>query len=131
MTVLLEHLEEGLQFIVTLLKFILEAIAVFCIFWGLLKTAQLAIFPKRHHQNSFTLVRLNFGNWLALALEFQLGADILGTTISPKLDSLITLGAITLIRTFLNYFLSQELKNEYHFQEKSKQELTSEQISSD
>ncbi len=54
-------------------------------------------------------LRLQFGQWLALALEFQLGADILATTLAPTFEALGKLGAIALIRTFLNYFLNKEL----------------------
>jgi uncharacterized membrane protein len=50
--------------------------------------------------------------WLALALEFQLGADILGTTVTPTLESLTQLALIAVIRTFLNYFLGKELEAE-------------------
>jgi uncharacterized membrane protein len=32
-------------------------------------------------------IRLNFGGWLSLALEFELAADILRTAISPGLAS--------------------------------------------
>jgi uncharacterized membrane protein len=51
--------------------------------------------------------------WLALALEFQLGADILSTTVAPTFDSLGKLGILALIRTFLNYFLTRELEFQY------------------
>lgn len=44
-----------------------------------------------------------------MALEFQLAADIVGTIISPTTAHLIELGAIAVIRTFLNYFLNKEL----------------------
>ena len=57
-------------------------------------------------------VRLQFGSWLALALEFQLGADIVATTINPTLQSLGELGLLAVIRTFLNYFLGKELETE-------------------
>jgi uncharacterized membrane protein len=50
--------------------------------------------------------------WLALALEFQLAADILSTTISPSLEALGKLAIIAVIRTFLNYFLTKELETE-------------------
>lgn len=56
--------------------------------------------------------RMLFGGWLVVALEFQLAADIVGTIISPSTEHLIELGAIALIRTFLNYFLSKELNEE-------------------
>jgi uncharacterized membrane protein len=54
-------------------------------------------------------LRLKFGGWLALALEFQLASDIIKTTVAPSYENLIQLGAIAVIRTFLNYFLSKEL----------------------
>ncbi len=54
-------------------------------------------------------VRLTLGRFLALGLEFQLGADILGTAVSPSWDQIGRLGAIAGIRTLLNYFLAREL----------------------
>jgi len=53
-----------------------------------------------------------FGGWLVVALEFQLAADIVGTIVSPTTAHLIELGAIALIRTFLNYFLNNELREQ-------------------
>ena len=57
----------------------------------------------------YNRLRLKFGGWLALALEFLLAADIIQTTASPTYEHLIELGAIAFIRTFLNYFLNKEL----------------------
>ena len=59
-----------------------------------------------------TEIRLYLGRYLALGLEFQLGADILSTAVAPTIDDVIMLGAIATIRTVLNYFLSQELERE-------------------
>jgi len=59
-----------------------------------------------------TYFRRMFGGWLIVALEFQLAADIVGTIVSPTSAHLIELGAIAVIRTFLNYFLSKELNEE-------------------
>ena len=50
--------------------------------------------------------------FLAMALEFQLAADVLGTTVAPSWDQLGRLGAIAVIRTFLNYFLAREIDDE-------------------
>ena len=50
--------------------------------------------------------------YLALALEFQLGADILSTAVAPTWNEIGQLGAIAIIRTALNYFLSREMKDE-------------------
>lgn len=54
-------------------------------------------------------VRLRLGRWLALALEFELGADILRTAIAPTWNEIGQLAAIATIRTLLNYFLQQEI----------------------
>jgi uncharacterized membrane protein len=58
----------------------------------------------------FTLLRLQLARYLALALEFQLGADILSTAVAPSWDQIGKLGAIAVIRTTLNYFLMRELQ---------------------
>ncbi len=60
--------------------------------------------------DSYEKIRLTLGRHLALGLEFQLGADILATAISPTLDDLAKLGAIAAIRTVLNLFLQRELR---------------------
>ncbi len=109
----MEYLEEGLTFLVTYLKLLLEAIAIFCVIIGLFKTAKLVLrLRKRYRKNAFCKVRLEFGRWLVLALEFQLGADIVATTMSSTFDSLGQLMIIAIIRTFLNYFLMKELEAE-------------------
>jgi len=91
---------------------ILEAISVICIIIGIF----VSIVEMARRRKSKTLitpfylkVRIKFGGWLVLALEYQLAADIVGTTIAPTTEHLIRLGAIAVIRTFLNYFLSKEL----------------------
>jgi len=54
-------------------------------------------------------IRLRLGRWLALALEFELAADILRTAIAPSWGDIGQLAAIAAIRTALNYFLQQEI----------------------
>ena len=63
-------------------------------------------------ENDFPAVRLSLARYLALALEFQLAADILGTAISPGWEQIGQLGAIAVIRTGLNYFLMREMEME-------------------
>jgi len=54
-------------------------------------------------------VRLNLGRWLALALEFELAADILRTAVAPTWNEIGQLAAIIVLRTALNYFLQREI----------------------
>jgi len=65
-------------------------------------------------QPDFTTVRLTLARYLTLALEFQLGADILSTAISPSWDQIGKLGAIAVIRTALNFFLQREMHEAQH-----------------
>jgi uncharacterized membrane protein len=50
-----------------------------------------------------------FGMWLLLALEFELAADIVTSVVAPTWPDLGRLGAIAVIRTFLNYFLERDV----------------------
>jgi uncharacterized membrane protein len=52
-----------------------------------------------------------FGMWLLLGLEFELAADIIGSVLSPTWQEVGKLGAIAVIRTFLNYFLEKDLES--------------------
>lgn len=54
-------------------------------------------------------VRLRLGRWLAVALELELGADILRTAVAPTWTEIGQLGAIVVLRTALNFFLQQEI----------------------
>jgi uncharacterized membrane protein len=63
-------------------------------------------------EGRFVLVRLTLARYLSLALEFQLAADILSTAIAPSWDQIGKLAAIAVIRTGLNYFLAQEVRQE-------------------
>ena len=56
-------------------------------------------------------IRLALGRSLALALEFELGADILKTAVAPSWNDVGLLAAIAVLRTALNYFLERELES--------------------
>lgn len=106
----------------TLGEVILEALGIICILLGIIITARLSLKILKHRHRvifPFIQIRLKFGLWLALALEFQLGADILSTTIAPTNEALIRLSVIAVIRTFLNYFLNKEIEAQLEFREKA------------
>ena len=75
-------LKEGMMHGVELFQLLLEIISIACVVIGLGKTLWLAA-RVRDHEPGFPRIRLCFGSWLILALEFQLAADILATTIAP------------------------------------------------
>jgi len=110
-----EALEAGLVHAAGTLRLVLEGLSLATVLIGLLASLRL-IRPRRRGDDAASsplqAVRLRFGTWLALALEFQLGADIVATTTSPSRDTLIQLAVVAVIRTFLNVFLARELEAE-------------------
>jgi uncharacterized membrane protein len=55
-------------------------------------------------------VWLHFATWLVLALEFELAGDVVRTAVSPSWSDVGQLGAIAVIRTFLNVFLTRDIR---------------------
>ncbi|KEF43329.1 MAG: hypothetical protein ER33_00870 [Cyanobium sp. CACIAM 14] len=110
-----EAMEELLRALAGWLRLTLEILSVLCVAAGLLATLRQAVpspfHPRRRHRPASSL-RLTFGSWLSMALEFQLGADIVSTTTAPTGANLLQLAAIALIRTFLNIFLAREITAE-------------------
>ena len=108
-------LHANLGIVAGALKLILESVSVFCVALGLFTALGIAFshfFRTGRFIQRPPSVRLKFGTWLAVALEFQLGADIVATTVDPTIQSLTELAILAAVRTFLNYFLAKELEVE-------------------
>lgn len=106
----MESAELILENTIRVVSLALEFTAVLCIVIGFIKSFLLLLQRRQlHYSPLHNRLRLQFGGWLVLALEFQLASDIIQTTVAPTYEHLIQLGAIAVIRTFLNYFLSKEL----------------------
>lgn len=104
-------LAEGLlQEFAMFLKVFLEGIAVLTVAIALILTLRKIFRLWRRDRVLQETIRLELGVVLALALEFLLAADIVGTAISPSWDAVAKLAAITGIRTFLNFFLQREVR---------------------
>ena len=91
----------------------LETAGALCIAAGAVTTVVSIVrraVDRRHV--SFTAARFNLSRYLALALEFQLAADILETAIAPEWAKIGQLAAIAAIRTALNIFLGREIVDE-------------------
>jgi uncharacterized membrane protein len=54
-------------------------------------------------------VWLRYGRALVAGLTFQLAADIIESSITTDWEAVGRLGAVAVIRTFLNYFLERDL----------------------
>jgi uncharacterized membrane protein len=112
---LIESLRTSLDTWGELVEVVLNAISLICIVAGVILSLVKSVNERRRSGGlhpEHTYFRRMFGGWLIVALEFQLAADIVGTIVSPTSQQLIELGAIAVIRTFLNYFLGKELREE-------------------
>lgn len=102
------------------LKLGVEAVGALIICYGVI----LAIYQFAAHfldkkTDNLNRVRLTLGKYLTLALEFQVGADILSTAIAPSWEQIGKLAAVVAIRTVLNYFLTKEVENEQKREEEA------------
>ena len=70
---------------------------------GIIRLLKEASRPERRE------VWLRYARWLVAALTFQLAADIIETAITHEWQAVARLGAVAVIRTFLNYFLERDL----------------------
>ena len=91
---------------------LVELAAVLIVSYGALESFArllwIVVTPGTTHGERKALWR-RFGMWLLLGLEFELAADIIASVISPTWQDIGELGAIAVIRTFLNYFLEKDL----------------------
>ena len=89
----------------------LELLSVLLIAWGALM-ALSTVARRSTHTRPDTRRKSGFltlGRHMLLGLEFTLAADVVRTAIAPSWDDIGKLGAIALIRTFLNYFLERDI----------------------
>lgn len=91
----------------------LEALSVLMIAMGAIAAVWqlLRALVRREATHGFLRAAwLGLARWLLLGLEFMLAADIIRSLIAPSWDDIGQLASIALIRTFLNYFLEQDLE---------------------
>ncbi|MDM0114965.1 DUF1622 domain-containing protein [Variovorax sp. J22R133] len=121
----LEALEASLHEFAHFVALAVEACAVLFIAVGAIAALYRIVtgwFELRHETHEMRShmrrgVWLSFAHWLVAALTFQLAADVINTSFSPTWEELGHLGAIAVIRTFLNYFLGREMEEKKALQE--------------
>jgi len=102
--------EELISNLVLWLKLAIEIVGALLIGIGATITAMRMAGVIWHRRiDDYRQVRLSFARLLAVALEFQLAADIVGTAFAPSWTQIGKLAAIAIIRTALNYFLAREI----------------------
>lgn len=110
-------MQDLLKLLTTNLAGSIEATAVAVVGFGMLPAIWQAFvldFKQRLSSEELTEeIRLRFGRWLSLALEFELAADVLRIAISPGWTEIGQLGAIVLLRTIVNFCLQLEIDRAY------------------
>ncbi|MFZ6755959.1 DUF1622 domain-containing protein [Undibacterium sp. Ji50W] len=105
--------EDAIVNCVLWLKLVVESVGALVIGIGMVASfVEFARSYVAHQLRDNNSVRQTLARYMALALEFQLGADILATSVAPSWDMLGKLGAIAVLRTALNYFLTREMEQE-------------------
>jgi len=107
-------MEEGFKSFAGYIALGVETSAVLIIAYGAIEAligSVQAVVYRRSKSGQRKDVWLRFAVWLLLGLEFELAADIVRTAISPTWIDIGQLGAIAVIRTFLNYFLERDLES--------------------
>ncbi len=93
---------------------LVEGVAVLVVTFGsidaFVRLLGVAATPNATHGARKAIWR-RYGMWLLLGLEFELAADIISSVVSPTWQDVGKLGAIAVIRTFLNYFLEKDLES--------------------
>jgi uncharacterized membrane protein len=71
--------------------------------------AEFAQLRGRSDPAAAETVRLRFGSYLLLGLEFLIAADIMKTVFEPTLTDVAILGGIVVIRTVISFFLNRDI----------------------
>ena len=104
-------MREWLAFVTENAIVVIDALALVIILVGTIEAfvgglRLLLSAPSGHARRN---VGLRYARWLVAGLTFQLAADIIETSITASWDTIGRLAAVAVIRTFLNYFLENDL----------------------
>ena len=107
-----EYFIENIAHIVT---YTLEMIGIVVIAVGAFRSIikQCINYVKKKDSN----IKIDLGNWLALGLEFKMGAEIIKTVVARDLNELAILGVIIGLRAVLALLIHWEIKTEMKEQE--------------
>lgn len=99
----------------------LEAAGVAVIVLGCLTSTAVALYlaSTGRRQEIYSRFRRELGRSILLGLELLVGADIVRTVaVTPDLASVLTLGLVVVIRTFLSFSLELEITGRWPWQKK-------------
>lgn len=68
-------------------------------------------------------VKINFGYYLLLGLDFLIASDVIRTIVENTLEDLTILGVSVVIRTVLSYFLGREITEDTNLRKEYRDEI--------
>jgi uncharacterized membrane protein len=105
-------MRDGLTAISASMILIIHAMALLVVAFGTVQAFAeciRAMFDRKPTGHRFHHAYVTYARWLVAALTFQLAADIVATAFSPTWEEVKHLAAISVIRTFVNYFLERDM----------------------
>lgn len=120
---------ESLIHYIDMIAKVVETLGVLIMFLGLLlaliKAAKATLTKGRFSHETYLTLRQGVGKSILLGLEVLIAADIMATVVTtPTLRSVVVLGCIVLIRTFLSLSLQVELEGRFPWQKPDRPEPT-------
>ena len=103
------------MFVLNIVARVVAYIGAAIIVWGALLGAvglirvEFARLRGRSDPTANETVRVRFGSYLLLGLEFLIAADIMQTVFKPTLTDVAILGGIVVIRTVISFFLNRDI----------------------
>lgn len=99
----------------------IDAGGVLIIVLGILLAAIRALLKDRPDADRYRQFRQDLGRGILLGLEFLVAADIIRTVaVTPTTESVLVLGLIVVIRTFLSFALQMEVEGRLPWQANDK-----------
>lgn len=99
-----------LDVILPYIKLVIELVGVAVITCGALRATYQLCGAYMCKASTMNYIRFELGMSIILGLEFMVGADIVGSLVSPNYYTIGILAIVVVIRTVLSYFLNQELE---------------------
>ncbi len=100
---------------------LLDALGVAVIVLGVFASGINAAvrWARREREDIYSRFRSQLGRSILLGLELLVGADIVRTVaVTPTIDSVLALGLIVVIRTFLSFSLELEISGRWPWQKR-------------
>ena len=100
---------------------LIDLAGVTAIALGVVAVFVRAVDRKLRREPVYTQFRLELGRAILVGLELLVAADIIHTVaIEPTLESVLALGGIVLVRTFLSFSLEVEVTGRWPWQQRGR-----------